>query len=137
MGLISTIIITNSSFLDRYSSDKDESYREFVQFLSEESALTKKTIAWFIGSKAQSTYYLKNNTWYPQNFDSSYFPLIQSNTVFKDSNGRTFMWEEDAETPFLIFYPSGQSSGGSIKFNGIDQQTTLLIDNFASMTTNK
>jgi len=72
MGLISTVIVTNTSFFDRYQSDQVEPYKEFLNFLSEESALTKKTLAWFIGKNTQSIYTLKKNEWHLQNFDSSY-----------------------------------------------------------------
>jgi len=64
MGLMSTILITNSSFLDRYTKDKIESYGEFIQFLSEESSLTKKTIAWHVGNQTQSIFYFKNSSQY-------------------------------------------------------------------------
>ena len=56
MGLISTVIITNTSFVDRYQSDQAEPYKVFLNFLSEESALTKKTLAWFIGENTQTIY---------------------------------------------------------------------------------
>ena len=81
MGFISTVVITNTSFVDRYQSDQVEPYKEFLHFLSEESALTKKTLAWFIGENTQTIYTLKKNEWQLQDFDSSYFPNISLSLI--------------------------------------------------------
>ena len=105
MGLMSTILITNSSFLDRYTKDKIESYGEFIQFLSEESSLTKKTIAWHVGNQTQSIFYFKNSRSYPYQIDADYFPVIKNSTLFTNSIGRSYVWEEEIDAPFLIFYP--------------------------------
>ena len=134
MGLISTIIITNNSVLDKYQSNNVNSYHEFIKFLSEESALTKKTIAWFIGNDAQSINYLKNNQWLSHELEGSYYPIIKNTTLFKDSHGKSFVLSENVETPFLIFYPSGRSSGGFIKFNESNKERILLIDTFGKVT---
>ena len=103
MGLISTVIITNTSFVDRYESDQVEPYKDFLNFLSEESALTKKTLAWFIGVNTQSIYTLKKNEWHPQNFDSSYYPNINNQILFKDVRGQTLLFSDETILPFLIF----------------------------------
>jgi prepilin-type N-terminal cleavage/methylation domain-containing protein len=134
MGLMSTILITNSSFLDRYTKDKIESYGEFIQFLSEESSLTKKTIAWHVGNQTQSIFYFKNSRSYPYHIDADYFPVIKNSTLFTNSIGRSYVWEEEIDAPFLIFYPSGQSSGGTIEAIEADQKTILSIDSFGLMS---
>jgi prepilin-type N-terminal cleavage/methylation domain-containing protein len=133
MGLISTVIVTNTSFFDRYQSDQVEPYKEFLNFLSEESALTKKTLAWFIGENTQSIYTLKKNEWHLQNFDSSYYPNISNKIIFKDARGQTLLFSNETELPFLIFYPSGQSSGGEIYFNEDNSGRVLAIDAFGKV----
>ena len=127
MALISTVIVTNTSFFDRYQSDHVEPYKEFLNFLSEESALTKKTLAWFIGEKTQSVYFLKKNEWHSQDFDSSYYPTISSDILFTDARGQILIFTEETEIPFLIFYPSGRSSGGEIQFGGPNQERVITI----------
>ena len=133
IGLISTIVITNTSFLDQQDSDEIESYKEFINFLSEESALTKKTIAWFISENNQSINHLQNNNWDKQDYGLSYYPTIKSNTLFKDSDGKSFIFSEERRSPFLIFYPSGQSSGGYIQLHKSNSILTLTIDTFGQV----
>ena len=135
IGLISTVLVINSPFLERYNKESAGSYIEFIQFLSEESTLTKKTIAWFVTNEKQSINYFKDNNWHSQQVEAAYFPVIQNNTLFTDASGKVFMWVEKVDTPFLIFYPSGESSGGMIEFNKLDQRISSTIDNFGSMST--
>jgi len=137
MGLISTVIVTNTSFIDRYQSDQVDPYKEFLNFLSEESALTKKTLAWFIGKNTQSIYTLKKNEWHLQDFDSSYYPSMSNNILFKDARGQTLLFSNKTELPFLIFYPSGQSSGGEIHFNETDSGRVITIDAFGKVKDSK
>ena len=137
MGLISTVIITNTSFVDRYESDQVEPYKEFLNFLSEESALTKQTLAWFIGVNTQSVYTLKKNEWHLQNFDSSYYPNINNQILFKDVRGQTLLFSDKTILPFLIFYPSGQSSGGEIHFNEDNSGRVITIDTFGKVIDSK
>ena len=137
MGLISTVIITNTSFVDRYESDQVKPYKDFLNFLSEESALTKKTLAWFIGVNTQSIYTLKKNEWHPQNFDSSYYPNINNQILFKDVRGQTLLFSDETILPFLIFYPSGQSSGGEIHFNEGNSGRVIIIDTFGKVIDSK
>lgn len=137
MGIISTVIVTNTSFVDRYQADQVEPYKEFINFLSEESALTKKTLAWFIGEKTQSVYFLKKNEWYSQDFDSSYYPKISSDILFKDARGQTLLFSDETKLPFLIFYPSGRSSGGEIHFNEDNSGRVIIIDAFGKVVDSK
>ena len=137
MGIISTVIVTNTSFVDRYQADQVEPYKEFINFLSEESALTKKTLAWFIGEKTQSVHFLIKNEWHSQDFDSSYYPKISSDILFKDARGQILIFPEETEIPFLIFYPSGRSSGGEIQFGGPNQERVITIDIFGKASDSK
>lgn len=128
IGLISSITLTNSNFLQKYESDQIQLYKNFIEFLSEESALTKNNIAWFIGNDAQYVAAYKNKKWQIQNLDFKFFPTINSNMKFQDNYGNWFLASDNRSVPFLIFYPSGQSSGGIIQFNKIDIASTLNID---------
>lgn len=130
MGLISTIVLTNSSFLQKYDSDQIETYSNFINYLSEESALTQKPTAWFIGNSAQSIASFQKGKWYSENLPNNLYPSINQTTQFRDSEGTIFFWQDDRENPFLVFYPTGQSSGGSIE---LDQNFTVEIDMFSSV----
>ncbi|MDB2370649.1 prepilin-type N-terminal cleavage/methylation domain-containing protein [Gammaproteobacteria bacterium] len=137
MGIISTVIVTNTSFVDRYQADQVEPYKEFINFLSEESALTKKTLAWFIGEKTQSVHFLIKNEWHSKDFNSLYYPKISSDILFKDARGQILIFPEETEIPFLIFYPSGRSSGGEIQFGGTNQERVITIDIFGKASDSK
>ena len=131
MGLISTIVLSNSSFLQKYDSDQIETYRNFVSYLSEESALTQKSIGWFVGNGAQSIASFQNGKWHSEILPSNLYPSINQATQFRDSEGLIFSWQDDRKHPFLVFYPTGQSSGGSIE---PDQNFTVEIDMFSSIS---
>lgn len=137
MGIISTVIVTNTSFVVRYQADQVEPYKEFINFLSEESALTKKTLAWFIGEKTQSVHFLIKNEWHSKDFNSLYYPKISSDILFKDARGQILIFPEETEIPFLIFYPSGRSSGGEIQFGGTNQERVITIDIFGKASDSK
>ena len=133
IGLISTIVLTNSSFLQKYDSSQIESYKTFIQYLSEESALTKKTVAWFIGNNTQSIAYYQNGEWRTQNLALSFFPSINPVTEFKDGQGSMFFVDDKREDPFLVFSPSGQSSGGSIQFADSKKIFSLEVNRLSSI----
>jgi len=128
IGLISTIILTNSNFLNKYESDQAQSYKIFIEFLSEESALTKKNIAWFIGNDNQYIASYKNNQWKIENIAISFFPQINPDILFQDNKGNVFAINNERKDPFMVFYPSGKSSGGSIEFNKTDNRLALKVD---------
>ena len=133
IGLISTIILANSNFLNKHESDQAQSYKSFIEFLSEESALTKKNIAWFIGNDKQYIATYKNNQWNIENIAISFFPQINISTLFQDNRGNIFTLNNERKDPFMVFYPSGKSSGGSIEFNKIDNKLTLKVDQFSDI----
>ena len=134
IGLVSTVIVTNTSFIDEYKSDRVEPYKKFINFLSEESALTKKTLGWFIGKDAQSIYVLKMNEWYPYEFDSAFYPSVNSQILFKDAQGQQLLFSQEIEEPFLIFYPSGKSSGGEIYFDESNSSRVITVDTFGKVS---
>jgi prepilin-type N-terminal cleavage/methylation domain-containing protein len=133
IGLISTIIMTNSNFLQKYQSDQIQSYVSFIEYLTEESALTKKNIGWFIGNEAQFISSYQNNEWSPQFIQPNFFPEIKSTTKFLDNTGNFFVITDQSDDPFIVFYPSGQSSGGSVEFNQPDKNYILRIDSYSAV----
>ena len=137
MGLITTVIVTSTSFVDKYQSDQVEPYKEFINFLSEESALTKKTLAWFIGEDTQSIYMLKKNSWHLQNFDSSFYPDISDKVLFIDFRGQKLILSKKVEKLFLIFYPSGLTSGGEIHIDESNAERVITIDTFGKLRDSK
>ena len=133
IGLISTIVLTNSNFLTKYQADQPQAYHLFVEYLSEESALTKKNIAWFIGNETQYIASFSDSEWHVQTLESGGLPSIKLSTQFQDNRGNIFSISDNREDPFLVFYPSGQSSGGEISFDAAGNDLTLTIDKYSSV----
>ena len=131
IGIISTITLTNSSFLKTYDSDQINSYKSFIEYLTEESALTKKHIAWFVGNNTQYIAAFKNNEWQTQTLGPNMLPAIQLNTQFQDNHGNIFYINETRDDPFLIFYPSGKASGGAIEYSHTGIEFVLTINSFS------
>jgi len=137
IALTSTIVLTNSSFLDRYNSDQIPSYELFLKYLSEESALKKKKVAWFVGNTSQSVQVFENNTWNLIDLDNDLFPVVASDVLFKDFAGNSFSFNEERIEPFIIFDPIGKSSGASIEFYDEQIKMILIIDQFSQITFKK
>ena len=131
IGIISTITLTNSGFLKSYQSDQINSYSSLIEYLSEESALTKKNIGWFVGNGTQFIATFHENEWRAQTEVLNMLPKIKSDTEFQDSFGNLFYVDESRDDPFLIFYPSGHSSGGKIQYNRMDNKLTLRVNSFS------
>lgn len=125
--------MTNSNFLTKYQTDQTQSYLLFIEYLSEESALTKKNVAWFIGNDAQHVASFANNAWQLQTLKSDVLPDIKLSTRFKDNRGYVFSLSDNRKDPFVVFYPSGQSSGGEIVFDDAANNFTLKIDKYSSV----
>ena len=137
IALTSTIVLTNSSFLDRYNSDQIPSYELFLKYLSEESALKKKKVAWFVGNTSQSVQVFENNTWNLTDLDNDLFPVVASDVLFKDFAGNSFSFNEERIEPFITFDPLGKSSGASIEFYDEQIKMILIIDQFSQITFKK
>ena len=84
IGIISTITLTNSGFLKSYQSDQINSYSSLIEYLSEESALTKKNIGWFVGNGSQFIATFRENEWQANTEVSNMLPMIESDTEFQD-----------------------------------------------------
>ena len=137
IALTSTIVVSNSSFLDRYSADQIPTYQDFIEYLSEESALKKKKVAWFIGSQSQSAQFFENNQWNPLDIKEDFYPIIHLDVIFKDYTGVSFNINDETNDPFITFDPIGRSSGASIEFYNQDIATVMIIDQFSQITYQK
>ena len=133
IGLVSTVVITNSNFLTKYQADQMPAYNLFLEYLSEESALTKKNIAWFIGNDTQYIGSFSESEWHVQQIKTGFLPIIKFTTKFQDDLGNVFSISDKRDDPFLVFYPSGQSSGGKITFDEAGNNYILKIDKYSSV----
>jgi len=133
IGLVSTVVLTNSNFLTKYQADQTPAYNLFLEYLSEESALTKKNIAWFIGNEIQYIGSFSESEWHVEPVRTGFLPIIKLTTQFQDNLGNVFSINDKRDDPFLVFYPSGQSSAGKITFDEVGNNYVLKIDKYSSV----
>ncbi|MDA9154437.1 prepilin-type N-terminal cleavage/methylation domain-containing protein [Gammaproteobacteria bacterium] len=133
IGLISTIVLANTDFLSSRQSDQVQPFGNLVQYLGEESALTKKNIAWFIGNDTQFIASFKNDEWHPHRLPPEMLPSINLSTQFQDNRGNIFRIPDSRVDPFIVFYPSGQSSGGHIIIQQQGQSLNLVVDQYSNI----
>ena len=59
---------------------------------------------------------------------------MNSQILFKDAQGQQLLFSQEIEEPFLIFYPSGQSSGGEIYFDESNSSRVIKVDTFGKVS---
>ena len=117
IGISTTLITLNFSTLKSIDS-QGNSFEKTVNFLTEESIVTGNIIGWYLNSNKQFAEYIndnKNNEIY-YDFDNSILNEIASlKKTFRFEDGTLVEIEEISnESPLMIFYPSGENSGGEI-----------------------
>ena len=59
--------------------------------------------------------------------------MIKADTELQDRLGNFFYVDESRDDPFLIFYPSGHSSGGTMQYNRMDNELILRVNSFSAI----
>ena len=107
--------------------------QKFIKFLAEESIITGNIIAWYFDSKKNYATYVYENGEEKQinNIGNSVWKNSSSlKTTFKYLDGTKIELQQDrSESPLLIFYPSGEISGGEIDLYHEDYIQRLVIKN--------
>ena len=117
IGITSTLITLNFSTFDLIEK-KANSFQKTVSYLTEESIITGKIIGLYLSSDNQFAKYLTEEN--QNEIDSSYKNTFWSDTTslrktFKFVDGSIIELDNQMlDTPVIIFYPSGENSGGQI-----------------------
>ena len=130
IGITSTLITLNFSTFDLIEK-KANSFQKTVNFLTEESIITGNTIGLYLSSDKQFAEYLTDDK--KNKIDSNY-----KNTFWSDTSSlrKTFKFEDGSiielndqmlELPMMIFYPSGENSGGQIDIYHSNYIQRLII----------
>ena len=118
IGIASSLIFLNFSSVTSISKNQS-TFAKFFHYLSEESIITGYVIGWHANNDNQFSYSFDNNNKIISDITNPYSNNWQNLRNFKKSF-KSFDGSEidfdlyDEELPLLLFYPSGESSGGHI-----------------------
>jgi len=131
IGIASSLIFLNFSSATSISKNQS-SFENAFNFLTEESILTGNAIGWHADSKNEYSYFINHKNIFSENLDNPYAinwnDLSQYRKTYKSFDGAIIDIENYKEnSPLLIFYPSGENSGGIINIflNDYAQQITI------------
>ena len=130
IGITTTLITVNFNSLNSIEKQSN-SFQKTVNFLTEESIITGNTIGLYLSLDKQFAEYLTDDK--KNKIDSNY-----KNTFWSDTSSlrKTFKFEDGSiielndqmlELPMMIFYPSGENSGGQIDIYHSNYIQRLII----------
>ena len=131
IGIASSLIFLNFSSASSISKNQS-SFQNAFNFLTEESIITGNIIGWHANNENDFSYILDYKNTFIGNLDNPYSnnwnDLSSDRKAYKSSDGSIIDFENyEEDLPLLIFYPSGENSGGiiSIFLNDYTQQITI------------
>jgi prepilin-type N-terminal cleavage/methylation domain-containing protein len=138
IGIASSLIFLNFSSVVSISKNQTTFSKSF-NYLSEESIITGDVVGWHANNKNQFSYFLDNKNEILSKIEN---PLLRNwqnlenyKKTFKSSDGSEIDFElYDENIPLLIFYPSGESSGGLINLYFDDYIQKIEIKSNGSIT---
>ena len=118
IGITSSLIFLNLNSVVSVNKNQSTFIKSF-SYLSEESIVSGNVIGWHANNDRQFFYFLNSNNNEVNEIKNPYSKNWQNlndyKKTFKSFDGTEFDFEfYDDNKPLLIFYPSGESSGGFI-----------------------
>lgn len=118
IGITSSLIFLNLNSVVSVNKNQSTFIKTF-SYLSEESIVSGNIIGWHANNDRQFFYFLESNNNKVNEIKNPYSNNWQNlndyKKTFKSFDGSEFDFEfYDDNKPLLIFYPSGESSGGFI-----------------------
>lgn len=137
IGISTTLITLNFSSLKSIESQIN-SFEKSVNFLTEESIVTGNIISWYLSSNKQYANYMfdNENKKIDYDFDDSFLNEIASlKKTFRFEDGTIIEIKEiQKDFPLMIFYPSGENSGGQIDIYYEEYIQRIVIKNHGKVT---
>ena len=131
ISIASSLLVINMSVVSSLDKQKT-SFTKTFNFLTEESIVTGNVIGWYASEKSDASYFLDENNIPLKNKilgqPSHWRELNAFKKFFKSFDGAIYELDNNnSSLPLLIFYPSGENSGGiiSIYFNDNIQEITI------------
>lgn len=137
IGISTTLITLNFSTLKSIDS-QNNSFERTVNFLTEESIVTGNIIGWHLNSNKQFAEYIFDNQYKEVDYDFDNSLLNETASLkktFRFEDGTLIDLEEiQKKSPLMIFYPSGENSGGEIDIYHSDYIQRIVIQNNGAVT---
>ena len=132
IGITTTLITLNFSSLSSVTKQVN-TIEDNINFLTEESIVTGNIIGWYFNANEQYAAYLLDEDKQKIIKDlnkSSWVDTQSLKKTFKFLDGTKIeLGEKEYKTPLLIFYPSGENSGGIIDIYYEEYIQRIVINN--------
>jgi len=132
IGIASSVIVLNTNSIDGLMRGKTSLDNNF-QTISDESILSGKVLGWFPGNSSQKIFVLDSykNIDYEYStsaFNNSWSGVEDDRKIFKGNDGEEIELEEKiSAVPLIIFYPTGENSGGELFIFGSEFNQKIYI----------
>jgi prepilin-type N-terminal cleavage/methylation domain-containing protein len=118
IGIASSLVFLNFSSAISISNNQSTFTKSF-NYLSEESTITGDVIGWHANNENQFSYFIDSENQIISAIENPYLSnwqdLSNYKKIFKSSDGSEIDFEMyDKEVPLILFYPSGENTGGFI-----------------------
>ena len=131
IGIATSLVVLNFSAVTS-TSNQSASFTKTFNYLSEESIITGGIIGWHADDQDDFSYYLDINNNLSNKLEASHpsnwNKFSSYRKTFKSFDGSISELDENSlDTPLLVFYPSGENSGGIINifFDEYTQEITI------------
>jgi len=131
IGIATSLVVLNFSAVTS-ASQQSASFTKTFNYLAEESIITGGIIGWHANNRDDFSYYLDINGKLSNELEYSHpthwNKFSRYRKTFKSFDGSISELDQNSpDKPLLIFYPSGENSGGIINifFNEYSQEITI------------
>ena len=136
IGITTTLITLNFSSLNSIEKQSNSIDKRF-SYLTEESIITGRVIGWYATNSSHYAAYLSNNDPIDENepfLETSWDDNSSIKKIFKYADGTYIeLGNDKSKKPILIFYPSGENSGGILELHHSDFIQKITIKNNADI----
>ena len=136
IGITTTLITLNFSSINSIEKQSNTIDERFA-YLTEESIITGRSIGWYATNSNHYAAYLSNNDSNDDNeifLETSWTDDMSLKKIFKFTDGTNIeLGNDKPNNPILIFYPSGENSGGTLELHYSDFIQKISVKNNADI----
>ena len=131
IGIGTSLISLNFSTLNSINKQA-ESIEETFVYLTEESIVTGRVIGWYVSNESHFASFINkknsNDHIYKKKWSNSYKKFFRLTDGSKIEIGAN-----DKNIPILLFYPSGENSGGILEIQHNEFLEKIILNNNAEI----